>query len=70
MNTETCTKADQEPTDSDYDLGREIKYLLDTRTDTFTSNEPSDSDANFSDMQLLIDTNTVTESVEPTDADQ
>ncbi len=70
MNTETFTKADQEPTDSDYDYKSKIKHLLDTRTDTFTSNEPSDSDANFTDLQLLMDTQTITESVEPTDADQ
>lgn len=70
MDTETFTKSNQEPTDSDNDYRRQVKYMLDTRTDTFTETEPSDSDTNHNILQLLLDTQTITESVEPTDADK
>jgi len=70
MDTETFTKANQEPSDSDNDLRRQVKYLLDTSTDTFKSTEPSDSDANLNSLKLLMNTQTLTETVEPTDADK
>ena len=70
MDTETFTKANQEPSDSDNELRRQVKYLLDTRTDTFTEQEPSDNDADRSSLMRLMDTQTITESVEPTDADR
>ncbi len=70
MDTETFTKANQEPTDSDNDLRRQVKYLLDTSTGTFTSTEPSDNDDDRKSLMLLMDTQTLTESVEPTDADK
>ena len=70
MDTETFTKANQEPSDSDNDLRRQVKLLLDTRTDTFTEQEPSDNDADRNSLMRLMDTQTITESVEPTDADK
>jgi len=70
MDTETFTKTSGEPTDSDNDLRFSLKRLLDTRTDTFTETEPSDGDDNYSSLKLLMDTQTITESVEPTDSDK
>ena len=70
LDTETFTKATGEPTDSDIDMKFKLKRLLDTSTDTFTSTEPSDSDYDYSSLKLLMDTQTFTESVEPTDSDK
>ena len=70
MDTETFTKADGEPSDSDNDLRYKLMRLLDTSTGTFTSTEPSDSDDDYSSLKLLMDTQTITESIEPTDSDK
>ncbi|MEM6737054.1 MAG: hypothetical protein AAF620_13395 [Bacteroidota bacterium] len=70
METETFTKTSGEPADSDNDLRIKLSRLLDTSTDTFTSTEPSDSDQDRSTLQMLMDTQTITESVEPTDTDK
>ena len=70
LDTATHTKVFQEPTDSDNDLRHQVKYLLDTRTHTFTSTESSDSDDSYNSIKLMTDTQTLTESVEPTDADR
>lgn len=70
MATETFTKTGGEPSDSDNNYTFGLRKLLDTRTDTFTSTEESDSDNNFNSLQKLLSTQTVTESVEPTDSDR
>ena len=70
METETFTKTSGEPVDSDNDLRYRLRRLLDTSTDTFTSTEPSDSDQDRSALKMLMDTQTITESVEPTDTDK
>lgn len=70
MDTETFTKTSGEPTDSDYDFKSNLRRLLDTSTHTLVSTEPSDSDKNYSSLKLLMDTQTLTESVEPTDSDK
>lgn len=70
MDTGTFTKSSQEPADSDNDLRRNLKYLLDTSTGTLNSTEPTDNDSNLNSLKLLIDTQTLTETVEPTDSDK
>jgi hypothetical protein len=70
MDTETFSKGNQDPTDSDNNLRRQLKFLLDTSTETRQFREPSDSDVNFHPLKLLMDTQTLTETVEPTDADK
>lgn len=70
METETFTKTQGEPSDADNDLRSNLKRLLDTSTETLSGTEPSDSDDNYSMMKILMDTQTITESVEPTDADK
>ena len=70
LNTETETRTTQEPTDSDYNKKQQIKFLLDTRTDTFTQQEPSDNDKDRNSLMRLMDTQTITESQEPTDSDK
>lgn len=70
MDTSTMTKSGEEPADSDCDYKLNLKRLLDTSTETFTSTEPSDSDNNYVSIKMLMDTQTITESVEPTDDDR
>jgi hypothetical protein len=70
MDTETFTKTTGEPTDSDSNFNYKIKRLLDTSTGTHSFTEPSDSDDNFSPLKMLLDTQIITESVEPTDSDK
>ena len=70
MDTETFTKTFNEPSDSDNNVRYNLKQLLDTSTETFTATEPSDSDNNYSSLKMLMDTQTITESVEPTDSDK
>lgn len=70
MDTETFTKSSGEPTDSDKNLSHSVRHLLDTRTDTLNHEEQSDSDNNYSSLRLLMDTQTITESEEPTDSDK
>lgn len=70
LETETFTKTEGEPSDSDNDLRSNLKRLLDTSTETLSGTEPSDSDDNYSTMKLLMDTQTITECVEPTDSDK
>jgi hypothetical protein len=70
MDTETLTKADTEPTDSDYDIQYKIKSLMETRSDTYTTGEQSDADDTHRSIKSLMDTHTITESQEPTDSDR
>jgi hypothetical protein len=70
MDTETITKAIGETTDSDYDNKLNLKRLFDTSTETHAATEPSDNDHNYSSLKLLLDTQTITESIEPTDSDK
>src|SRR5690606_1476008 len=70
MDTETFTKTTGEPSDSDNDYKLSLRQVLDTSTDTFTSTEPSDSDNDLKRLKLLMDTQTITESVEGTDSDK
>ena len=70
METETFTKTTNEPTDSDNDYRFRLKRLLDTSSETFTTTEPSNSDRNYTSLKLLMDTQTITESQEPTDSDK
>ena len=70
MDTETFTKTTGEPSDSDRDLKFHFRPLLETRTDTFTQTEASDSDKDLRRMGMLMDTQTVTETVEATDSDK
>ena len=70
LNTSTETRTIQEPSDNDTDRRQQIKYLLDTRTETLTRQEASDSDSDLSSLIRLMDTQTITESQEPTDADK
>lgn len=70
MDTETFTKTFGEPSDSDSEYKLKLRKLLDTSTETLTSTELSDSDNNYSTLKLLIDTQTITESIEPTDSDK
>lgn len=70
MDTETFTKASGEPTDSDYDNKLNLKRLFDTSTETHAATEPSDNDNDYSSLKLLLDTQTITESIEPTDSDK
>ena len=70
MDTSTMTKAGEEPADSDNDYKLNLKHMLDTSTDTFTSTEQSDIDNNRASLKMLMDTQTITESEEPTDLDR
>ncbi len=70
MSTETFTKSIGEPTDSDTDLGSQLKVMLGTETMTHKYAEVSDSDRDRAALQLLMSTQTITESVEPTDSDR
>jgi len=70
MDTETFTKTTGEPTDSDNDYKLSLRQILDTSTETFTSTEASDSDNDLKRLKLLMDTQTITESVEGTDSDK
>lgn len=70
LNTETETRTAQEPTDSDYNSKHQVKFLLDTRTDTFTQQEASDNDQDKISLMRLMDTQTITETQEPTDSDK
>jgi len=70
MNTETFTKTSGEPSDSDSNYKLNLRQVLDTSTGTFNSTEPSDSDNDLKKIKLLMDTQTITESVEETDSDK
>jgi hypothetical protein len=70
MDTETFTKTTGEPTDSDSDYKMNLRQLLDTSSETFTSTETSDNDKDLKRLQLLMSTQTVTESIEGTDSDK
>ncbi len=70
MDTATCTKAYEEPTDSDHNLVLKLGNLLDTGTETLQSTEVSDSDRSSNILKRLMDTQTITESVEGTDSDK
>src|SRR5882672_9779675 len=63
MDTETFTKTSGEPSDSDSDYKLNLRRILDTSTETYTSTEPSDSDNDLKRLKLLMDTQTITESV-------
>jgi hypothetical protein len=70
MDTETFTKSTGEPSDSDNNFKLSIRQVLDTNTETFNSTEPSDSDNDLKRLKFLMDTQTITESVEGTDSDK
>ncbi len=70
METETFTKTNGEPTDSDSDLRRNIKILMATETRTFTKTEASDTDRDRVHFKQLLDTRTLNESVGTTDSDR
>ena|SRR5674476_229399 len=70
METQTFTKAQGEPSDSDADLCNELKIRMNTETFTRTLSEPSDSDRDISSLNIFMGTRTITESVEPTDSDK
>ena len=70
MDTETFTKTFGEPSDSDNEYKLKLRNILDTSTETFTTTEPSDSDNSYTSLKLLMDTQTITESIEPTDSDK
>ena len=70
METETFTKTTGEPSDSDRDLRFKLQRVLDTSTETLTSTEPSDGDNDRKMLKLLMDTHTLTETVEGTDSDK
>lgn len=70
MATETFTKTTGEVIDSDNNNKLNLRQVLDTSTETFTSTENSDTDQNIRRLKMLIDTQTITESSEPTDSDK
>jgi hypothetical protein len=70
LETETFTRTTGEVSDADINHENNIRQLLDTSTSTFTSTEPSDSDNNHQTLLLLIDTKTITETIEPSDSDR
>lgn len=66
MSTNTSTKTFSEVSDSDHDRN---SILMGTKTKTFTSVETSDADRDIR-LNLLMVTQTLTESQEVTDADR
>ena len=70
METETFTKTQGEPSDSDSDLRNELKILMGTETRSYSPSEPTDSDRDISSLNVFMGTRTITESVEPTDSDR
>lgn len=70
LDTATMTKSEGEATDSDYELQNNLKLLMATETRTFNKAELSDSDRDFRLLQQLVDTQTLTESIEETDSDK
>ncbi len=70
LDTRTETKVSQEANDTDNNTREQIKFLLDTKTVTLTDLEASDSDAARNSLMRLMDTQTITESQEPTDSDK
>lgn len=70
MDTSTETRTADEPVDSDNDYKFNLKHILDTGTHTLASTEQSDSDSNHLSFKRLMDTQTITESIEPTDSDR
>ena len=70
LETETFTKTAGESSDSDNNFGNKLKSLTATETKTFTSTEASDSDRDRLSIRELMDTQSITESVEPTDSDR
>jgi hypothetical protein len=69
LDTITNTRTD-ETSDTDDNLKYSLRNLMDTSTSTLVKNEVSDGDETNSDLKLILDTQTVTESVEGTDSDQ
>jgi hypothetical protein len=72
LTTETFTKTEGEDSDSDRSsLKNKLRSLLDTSTQTFTETEQSDTDKNrLERLRMLLDTTTLTESVENSDSDK
>ncbi len=68
LGTSTQTRAQNES--SDNDKNNQLELMLDTRTKTFTNTEASDDDKNFTALQYVVDTRTLTESLEVTDSDK
>jgi hypothetical protein len=67
LETQTITRSSTEPTDSDNDMSSQ---LLQTNTVTDISTEPSDADKDYEAIRTIMQTQTVTESCEPTDSDR
>lgn len=73
LDTTTQTKTFSEASDSDasyMSMVTDLKILLDTATKTFTSTEVSDSDDKIKAFGSLLDTKTLTETVENSDSDK
>ena len=70
MATETFTKTMGEVSDSDNNVRNNLKLLMGTETHTYTSTEPTDSDRDRQSLKYLMGTETITESIEPTDSDR
>lgn len=70
METETFTKTNGEPSDSDSDLRNNLKILMGTETRTYTETEASDSDRDRMQFKQLLDTRTLNESVGTSDSDR
>lgn len=68
LDTNTFTKTEGE--DSDSDKSSYLMSLLDTSTAKLTQNELTDSDNDFNSLMKLMDTKTITESVEVSDSDR
>lgn len=66
LDTNTFTKAGDEPSDSDYNLTR---AYMDTLTGTLNYDETSDNDNDIRSLKAILDTQTLTESKESTDSD-
>jgi hypothetical protein len=70
MATETFTRTLTEESDSDRDRLKFATSILDTSTGTFVSTETSDSDNDRQKLLDLLDTTTLTESLEDSDTDR
>lgn len=73
LDTDIITKAegtDRSDPDTPMSLYQELKMLLDTSTQTLTNTEISDSDNQIKSLSSLLDTQTITESVENSDSDK
>lgn len=72
MDTVTMTKAGEEGPDSDAgNITSSLRKLMDTTTQTMVKVETSDADpGRWNDLVKMMDTRTITESVESADSDK